>query len=204
MENRAIERASVPHGQKRHAEDSLEDEQRFAKRFNLLNLEHTDKLYIPVQRSTRRREPSTNGVADSMQLDDTKDTIYIYNLDDELSDIDAEEEKLVFLPDIEERLTKIPKSVLTSHEPSTTSSEMILYNIPASLSVPEEQDNVRKAIIETRARAREKQLQEAQALQINGSLASGIGNGIQGEAVNGQPYDPAAADEEDVDAMDLG
>lgn len=139
-----------------------------------------------------------------MQLDDTKDTIYIYNLDDELSDIDAEEEKLVFLPDIEERLTKIPKSVLTSHEPSTTSSEMILYNIPASLSVPEEQDNVRKAIIETRARAREKQLQEAQALQINGSLASGIGNGIQGEAVNGQPYDPAAADEEDVDAMDLG
>lgn len=38
MENRAIERASVPHGQKRHAEDSLEDEQRFAKRFNLLNL----------------------------------------------------------------------------------------------------------------------------------------------------------------------
>lgn len=38
MENRAIERASVPHGQKRHAEDNLEDEQRFTKRFNLLNL----------------------------------------------------------------------------------------------------------------------------------------------------------------------
>ena len=38
MENRAIERASVPHGQKRHAEDSLEDEQRFTKRFDLLNL----------------------------------------------------------------------------------------------------------------------------------------------------------------------
>ena len=38
MENRAIEGASVPHGQKRHAEDKLEDEQRFAKRFNLLNL----------------------------------------------------------------------------------------------------------------------------------------------------------------------
>lgn len=38
MENRVIERASVPHGQKRHSEDNLEDEQRFAKRFNLLNL----------------------------------------------------------------------------------------------------------------------------------------------------------------------
>ena len=38
MENRAIERASAPHGQKRHAEDNLDDEQRFTKRFNLLNL----------------------------------------------------------------------------------------------------------------------------------------------------------------------
>ena len=38
MENRAIERASVSRGQKRHAEDNLEDEQRFTKRFNLLNL----------------------------------------------------------------------------------------------------------------------------------------------------------------------
>lgn len=166
--------------------------------------EHTDKLYVPVQRSTPRREPSTNGVADSMQLDDTKDTVYVYNLDDEISDIESEEEKLVFLPDIEKRLTKIPKSVLTSHEPSTSSNEMILYNIPASLSVPEEQDSVRKAIIETRARAREKQLREAQAPQMNGSVALGITNGIQGEAVNGQHYDPAAAVEEDVDAMDLG
>lgn len=166
--------------------------------------EHTDKLYVPVQRSTPRREPSTNGVADSMQLDDTKDTVYVYNLDDEISDIESEEEKLVFLPDIEKRLSKIPKSVLTSHEPSTSSSEMILYNIPASLSVPEEQDNVRKAIIETRARAREKQLRQAQAPQVNDSVALGISNGIRGEAVNGQHYDPAAAVEEDVDAMDLG
>lgn len=35
MDNRE---ASVPQGQKRRAEDSLEDEQRFSKRFNLLNL----------------------------------------------------------------------------------------------------------------------------------------------------------------------
>ena len=171
-------------------------------------VEHTDQLYIPVRQPTSRQEPRTNGAADSMQLDDTKDKVYIYNLDDELSDIESEEEKLIFLPDIEKRLTKIPKSVLTSHEPSTTSSEMVLYNVPASLSVPEEQDNVRKAIIETRARARERQLQEAQAPQITGSVASGIGNGIQSGAVNGQHYTPAAAaaaaDDEDVDAMDLG
>lgn len=149
-----------------------------------------------------------------MQLDDTKDKVYIYNLDDELSDIESEEERLIFLPDIEKRLTKIPKSVLTSHEPSTTSSEIVLYNVPTSISVPEEQDNVRRAIIETRARARERHFQEAQGAQgaqraqINGSVASGIGNGIQSGAVNGQHYTPVAAaaeeDEEDVDAMDLG
>lgn len=142
-----------------------------------------------------------------MQLDDTKDKVYIYNLDDELSDMEPVEEKLIFLPDIEKRLTKIPKSILTSHQPSTTSSEMVLYNVPASLSVPEEQDNVRKAIIETRARARERQLQEAQAPQVNGSIASGIGNGIQSGAVDGQHYSAApvaAAEDEDMDAMDLG
>ncbi|KAA6415648.1 MAG: hypothetical protein FRX48_00364 [Lasallia pustulata] len=205
MDNRE---ASVPQGQKRRAEDSLEDEQRFSKRFNLLNLEHTDKLYIPIQHSAPKREPRANGAADAMQLDDTKDKVYIYDLDDELSDIESEEEKLIFLPDIEKRLTKIPKSVLNSHEPSATSSEMVLYDVPTSLSVPEEQDNVRKAIIETRARARERQLQEAQGPQINGSVASGIGNGIQSGAangdVNGQDYTSAAVDDEDVDAMDLG
>lgn len=30
--------ASIPHGQKRHADDSLESDQRLSKRFNLLNL----------------------------------------------------------------------------------------------------------------------------------------------------------------------
>ena len=143
-----------------------------------------------------------------MQLDDTKDKVYIYNLDDELLDIESEEERLVFLPDIEKRLTNIPKSVLARHESSTTSSEMVLYNVPTSLSVPEEQDNVRKAIIETRARARERQIKEAQTLQISGSVASGIGNGIQRGAANGELFSSAAAaavaDEEDGDAMDLG
>ena len=31
-------KASISHGQKRHADDNLESEQRLSKRFNLLNL----------------------------------------------------------------------------------------------------------------------------------------------------------------------
>ena len=98
-----------------------------------------------------------------MHLDDSKDKVYIHNLDDEVSDIEAEEEKLVFLPDIEKRLAKIPKSVLMGRSQPHTSNEVILYSVPESLSVPPEQDNVRKAIIETRARVREKQTREAMA-----------------------------------------
>lgn len=94
-----------------------------------------------------------------MQVDETKDKVYIYNLDQELSDIESEEERLIFLPDIDKKLGKIPKSVLASTEPSATGSEMVLYNVPSSISVPPEQDKVRKAIIESRARAREKQVQ---------------------------------------------
>ena len=96
-----------------------------------------------------------------MHLDDSRDRVYIHNLDDELSDIESEEEKLLFLPDIEKRLAKIPKSVLMGRSPSHVGNEVVLYSVPESLSVPPEQDNVRKAIIETRARAREKQTREA-------------------------------------------
>lgn len=109
-----------------------------------------------------------NDGLEPMQVDETKDKVYIYNLDQELSDIESEEEKLIFLPDIDKKLGKIPKSVLALRESSVTGSEMILYNIPSSLSVPPEHDNVRKAIIESRARARarEKQVQGTRDLVL--------------------------------------
>lgn len=101
-----------------------------------------------------------NDNGESMHLDDTKNRVYIHDLDQELSVIASEEEKLVFLPDIEKKLGKIPESVLTTRFEPVKNSELVLYNVPSSLSVPPEQDNVRRAIIETRARARERQSQE--------------------------------------------
>ena len=136
-----------------------------------------------------------------MQLDDTKNKVYIYNIDDELSGTESEEEKLIFLPDIDRQLTKIPKSVLTNSERPVTSGEIVLYNVPRSLSVPQEQDNVRKAIIESRARAREMQLKAAEDPGINERSLP------RHEAV---PYVHGALPasevsiEEDEDAMDLG
>ena len=134
-----------------------------------------------------------------MQLDDTRDKVYIYNLDDELRGIEEEEEKLLFLPDIERKFTKIPKAVLTSTSPPLANQEMVLYRVPSSLTVPEEQDNVRKAIIETRERARQKQVDDAKV---------GLNGQIEFATTNGEHKEHGVADrghfEEDEDAMEIG
>ena len=129
-----------------------------------------------------------------MQVDETKDRVYIHNLDDELSDLESEEEKLVFLPDIEKKLAKIPKSVLLGERHPSAGSEMVLYSVPTSLSVPQEYDNVRKAIIESRARAREKQLSNA------GHASNSEISGSPSALDSGQ----SVATNEDEDAMDIG
>jgi len=93
-----------------------------------------------------------------MLLEDTKDKIYIHDLDSELAELESDEENPVFIPDIEKHLNRIPKQVLVSQEPrSLANNQLVLYGVPTSLTVPEEHDNVRKAIIEARERARDRQ-----------------------------------------------
>lgn len=96
-----------------------------------------------------------------MLLDDSKHKVYIYDLDAELSDSgESDDGKLVFLPDIKKHLqeSRIPPSILANSDGELAgNNQLVLYNIPSSLTVPEAQDSVRKAIIETRARARAKQ-----------------------------------------------
>jgi len=93
-----------------------------------------------------------------MQVEDTPNRVYIHDLAAELSDIESDEENPIFLADIEKHLSKIPKHLLMGPEPKATrDNQLVLYNIPSSISVPQEEDNVRKAIVEARARMREKQ-----------------------------------------------
>ena len=139
-----------------------------------------------------------------MQLDDTKDKVYIHNLDEELSDIESEEERLVFLPDIEKKLGKIPKSVLTSETHPAAGNQMVLYSVPTSLSVPKEQDKVRKAIIESRARAREKQAQDVEVAQVDDGLLVRTQNGLHNTGHVAGNGVLGIEGEEDADAMDLG
>lgn len=128
------------------------------------------KLYVPVEQPTvtistttlsRDAKPPTKLKDDDMmQVDDTKHKVYIYDLDAELSDSESDDGKLVFLPDIEKHLreSRIPPSILANNDGELAgNTQLVLYNVPSSLSVPEEHDSVRKAIIETRARARAQQ-----------------------------------------------
>ncbi|KAH0359815.1 hypothetical protein KCU65_g9765, partial [Aureobasidium melanogenum] len=195
-------------GLKRTADDSFDDDNRFAKRFNLLNLaNNNDKLYIPVSarpqlQTTLARPPPSE---EHMHVDDTKDRVYIHNLDDELADIESDEEKLIFLPDIEKKLNAIPRHILVG-EKKDSHQELVLYNLPPSLSVPIEKDNVRKAILEARERAEEK---TAITPSLSFSPADGTPPEDQIETAHGYDSPDYGIDEdtndmeEDEDAMDL-
>lgn len=89
-----------------------------------------------------------------MMLDDTKTTTYIHNLDQELAEADASEDGLVFLPALTAKMMSFPGSVLSTSNSNSFGKELVLYTEPSSLTVPREQDSVRKAIVESRARAR--------------------------------------------------
>ncbi|KAK3372468.1 hypothetical protein B0H63DRAFT_297981 [Podospora didyma] len=155
-----------------------------------------------------------------MQLDDTKHKVYIYNLEDELSSESEAEDansKLVFLSDIEKHMRSnriLPDHILNScHRPNAADlagKELVLYRVPSSITVPEEQDNVRKAILEARARLREKLKAELQNSPAIGSLAGSQAVPHFPQMTNGFfPTDVPAIDplappqEEDADAMEL-
>lgn len=93
-----------------------------------------------------------------MILDDTKHTTYIHDLDRELADSESTPGALVLIP-LAERMIALPDSVLADKDTSSQGKELVLYSDPTSLSVPKEQDSVRRAILESRARARAKKAQ---------------------------------------------
>lgn len=183
-------------------------------------------------------------VNDGMQLDDTKHKVYIYDLDAELSSADENSEseaslpgsptssrgRLVFLPDIEKHLSRsrIPPAIFASKEGNLAGHnlndmQMVLYSEPSSLTVPREHDSVRKAILEARARARQRQKDgqsgpSTESVQPNMTILAiptsapampSFGSDTTNVAMNdsnGQesaPWHNGLAVDNDVDAMDM-
>ena len=169
------------------------------------------------------KQPLTTDHNDSMQVDENRDKVYIYDLDKELEELDPDDENVVFLPDIERKMSKIPASILkTTIDPAN--QELVVYNVPSSLSVPQEQDNVRKAIVEARIRAREAQLRTLNKENDQGKISNRAGKedlentpGVE-EADEEDPKDTLiikergeqnfgdtpVVEEIDEDAMDIG
>ncbi|KAI4141886.1 MAG: hypothetical protein L6R39_005147 [Caloplaca ligustica] len=152
---------------------------------------------MPVRGNAPTSVPATKAQCDSMQLDDTKDKVYIHDLAAEIADLESDEETPLFLPDVEKKLSKIPLSVLTGKSPPVTSNQLVLYNVPSSISVPEEQDGVRRAIIESRARARERQAHEQRAAQ-----EAVLGNGHPGTDIRHHVHNNAVANVEGMEVDD--
>ncbi|RYP44383.1 hypothetical protein DL768_009149 [Monosporascus sp. mg162] len=200
-------RTGVTSRKSRKRKADTQDNERLSKRLSLLNLEQNgNKLYVPVE-SPQLHNPSsphhTNSKSltrqqrreletEAMQLDDTKHKVYIYDLDDELSsdgDESSDEARLVFLPDIEKHLLqkRIPPSVLANPEGELAGMQLVLYSEPTSLTVPEERDSVRRAIVETRQRLREK-LQRG-----NGREAAAAGSSGPSPSSTSPPSSSSAA-----------
>jgi hypothetical protein len=142
-----------------------------------------------------------------MQLDDSKYKVYIRNLDDELSsESEAEDGNLIFLPDIEKHLrnNRIPAAVLAKPDPDQLSKQLVLYRVPSSLTVPEEHDSVRKAIIEARARLRARQVEHSEFAQPAGLATIPEADMVDDVLPSDAPVPPPISQQgEDADAMEL-
>ncbi|KAK3301014.1 uncharacterized protein B0H64DRAFT_29229 [Chaetomium fimeti] len=206
------------------------------------------KLYVPVENPiSQSSQPPTSSTTTTttahpkkphtrnpptddsqMQLDNTAHKVYIYNLDDELSSSDNDEDsdhegRLVFLPDIEKHLrnSRIPSHVLDPRPGAAAAAaaelagkQLVLYRVPTSLSVPEERDSVRKAIIEARERARERQRVERErrggvdgqvpvpVLVMTGSSLSSPSSVGGDVPMDAEPL-PRLEEDDDPDAMEL-
>ncbi|KAH6638308.1 hypothetical protein C7974DRAFT_423203 [Boeremia exigua] len=211
---------TTPHGTKRPADSAADGdgEQRLRKRFDRLALDahassanihassaDSSAAYTPVPAAATTPPPAPHvppkrprprpRPADSMAVDDTPHRVYIHDLAAELSDSDSDADRPVFLSDIEKHLSRIPRHVLLGPPPAPTAhNQVVLYNVPASLSVPHERDGVRKAIVEARQRIRDRQVSGVTELGRAG--VSGVDNTSAG-------VDNTSAGPADEDAMDL-
>ncbi len=136
-----------------------------------------------------------------MPVDETKDRIVIHDLEAEIAEIEAAEPKTMFLPDIDKKVSAIPQRLLQDQSGNTNNTQMVLYEVPSSISVPKEKDAVRKAIIAARARAREEQARDLEKDDIAFAISAAVTDEMPMEVSSEQQ---APHDMYDSDAMDIG
>ncbi|RAL07471.1 uncharacterized protein BO97DRAFT_378424 [Aspergillus homomorphus CBS 101889] len=141
--------ANINHGKKRPAETDPDHDQPLTKRFSHL---HLNSLAYHHDTSDRQRL-ATSSQGEKMILDDTKHTLYIHDLERELAEVEILDNQLTILPALADTLSTVPRMLVT--EDSARCTELVLYTEPVSLTVPRGIDDVQKALIATRERARQ-------------------------------------------------
>jgi hypothetical protein len=104
-----------------------------------------------------------------MPVDETPSKVYIHDLAAEIAQIEADEPKDMFLLDIDRKVAALPAKLLHNSSPDPN-TQLVLYREPSSISIPEEEDAVRKAIIEARKRLRERQQIELKKEEDRGRI----------------------------------
>ncbi|KAL4927946.1 uncharacterized protein BDV17DRAFT_265613 [Aspergillus undulatus] len=139
-------------GQKKRPAEGEHDDQPLAKKFGQLHIGPLGKLHLPENQEGQVRRPQAlYGSNDTIMLDDTESTVYIYDLQREFAESEALEKSLSILPGLEDKLS-ITKLLVPNN--TRQCSDVVLYREPESLSIPKDRDQVRRALIETRERAR--------------------------------------------------
>jgi hypothetical protein len=221
----ATSTATTPLPRKRPATDEA-PHQRLSKRLSLLTLRPPSPS-SPSKPRKKKHLASTKPAEERMEVDHV---VFIDNLSDYDTSSDEEEGEggLLFVPDIEKKLNAIPKSLLMpkrDEEDEGKGMELVLYQVPQSLSVSGDEDGVRKVVMESRERMRRERLEASMSGMI-GTIAAGLGGmgelqgvaaggstpaaviqnglangGLQNGVANGLYGDVAVAD--DPDAMDI-
>jgi hypothetical protein len=149
-----------------------------------------------------------------MPVDETPSKVYIHDLAAEIAQIEAEEPKDMFLLDIDKRVSALPAKLFQNSRPDPN-TQLVLYREPSSISIPEEEDAVRKAIIEARKRVRERQELELKNEEDQGRINGNRrfwpdGTEQEENLTNGnyvvhgvEPNAAGASTEHDPDVMDL-
>ncbi|KAI5295414.1 hypothetical protein KEM52_001484 [Ascosphaera acerosa] len=98
-----------------------------------------------------------DGGDEFMDVEDTKHRVFIGNLEREIREIERLEKQgkePIILPGLEKLIYR--PGALRLKPPAVPSNELVLYKVPASISVPEQHDSVRRALADHRDRASER------------------------------------------------
>lgn len=168
---------------KRGAEDAFEIQSGISNHFKKLRL--SELLWVfprtqfdhwtdnaPAQLRAVQRTNASSSAADQgdlMPVDETPSKVYIHDLAAEIAQIEADEPKDMFLLDIDRKVAALPAKLLHNSSPDPN-TQLVLYREPSSISIPEEEDAVRKAIIEARKRLRERQKIELKSEEDRGRI----------------------------------